>query len=382
MLARTLTLTNFRNHLSTTISGFASGVNVIAGPNGAGKTTILEALSVAALSKSFTGSADSSLVRTGGISYSVKSGFESSLGVGLHVSIDYVLGPPAKKTIHLNNDRLRSSSQLIGNIPIVALTPDDKVITGGSPDERRRFLNLVLSQSSKKYLEDEIEYRKAVRQRNSLLTDAVKRGTSFANVKDILAPWTEMLIKFAVPIMSRRAEFIDEFRPFLLASYRKLSEGREEPSFRYAPMNDADCDGNMNFEALLRKRFIEREVEEYRRGSTLVGPHRDDMLIMIDPERTARDYASQGQHKSLLVSMKLAEFDYLREATRETPILLLDDVFSEFDATRAKRLLELIASGEFGQTFISSTTRESFDGMIDFLGDKNKMFVVESGRVV
>lgn len=382
MLARTLTLTNFRNHLSTTISGFASGVNIIAGPNGAGKTTILEALSVAALSKSFTGSADSSLMRTTGTSYNVKSGFESSLGVGLHVSIEYVLGPPAKKTIHLNNDRLRSSSQLVGNIPIVALTPDDKVITGGSPDERRRFLNLVLSQSSKKYLEDEIEYRKALRQRNSLLTDAVKRGISFANVKEILAPWTEMLIKFAAPIMSRRAEFIEEFRPFLLTSYKKLSEGREEPSFRYAPMNNADWDGDKNFEAMLRKRFTEREAEEYRRGSTLVGPHRDDMFIMIDPERTARDYASQGQHKSLLVSMKLAEFDYLREATRETPILLLDDVFSELDAMRAKRLLELIASGEFGQTFISSTTRESFDGMIEFSGDKNKMFIVESGRVV
>jgi DNA replication and repair protein RecF len=209
VLAHTLTLTNFRNHLSTTISGFASGVNVIAGPNGAGKTTILEALSVAALSKSFTGSADSSLIRTGGTSYNVRSGFESSLGVGLHVSIEYILGPPAKKTIHLNNDRLRSSSQLVGNIPIVALTPDDKVITGGSPDERRRFLNLVLSQSSKKYLEDEIEYRKAVRQRNSLLTDAVKRGMPFANVKEILTPWTEMLIKFAVPIMSRRADFIE-----------------------------------------------------------------------------------------------------------------------------------------------------------------------------
>jgi DNA replication and repair protein RecF len=381
VLARSLTLTNFRNHRLTTIGGFASGINVIAGPNGAGKTSILEALSVAALSKSFTGVPDASLVTTGGSSYSVHCGFESSLRVGLHVIVDYTLGPPAKKIIYLNNDKLRSSSQLVGDIPIVALTPDDKVITSGSPDERRRFLNLVLSQSSKKYLEDEIEYRKALRQRNSLLSDAVKRGVSFVALKDKLTPWTEMLIKFAVPIMKRRAEFIHEFRPFLLESYRKLSEGKEEPSFRYAPMNNSEWDGNTDFDTMLRSRFKEREAEEYRRGNTLVGPHRDDMLIMIDPERTARDYASQGQHKTLLVSLKLAEFFYLREATRETPILLLDDVFSELDATRAKTLLALIASGEFGQTFISSTTRESFTGMIDFSGDKNMMFVVDSGIV-
>lgn len=382
MFARSLTLTHFRNHLSTAISGFASGVNVIAGPNGAGKTSILEALSVASLSKSFTGSADLSLVSSGERSYTIQSEFESSLGVGLHVGVEYHVGPPAKKTIHLNNDRLRSSSQLVGEIPIVALSPDNKVITGGAPDERRRFLNLVLSQSSKKYLEDEIEYRKALRQRNSLLADAVKRGTSYESFKETLAPWTQMLIKFAVPIMLRRAEFIEEFRPFLLASYTKLSGGKEEPSFHYAPTHIGDWNGDRDFEAMLRKRFDERQREEFRRGTTLVGPHRDDMLIMIDPDRTARDYASQGQHKTLLVAMKLAEFDYLREATRETPILLLDDVFSELDSTRTQRLLEFIASDEFGQTFISSTTRESFDGMIDFSGDKNRMFVVESGRIV
>jgi DNA replication and repair protein RecF len=381
MTSHLLIVNNFRNHSHSEIRGFARGINVISGANGAGKTSILEALSVAALTKSFTSSPDLSLIRTGEESYSIASEFISDLGVGLHIRVEYQLGPPAKKTIHLNNDRLRSSSDLVGRIPIVALTPDDKVITSGSPEERRRFLNLVLSQASRKYLQDEIEYRKALRQRNSLLTSAAKNNMPLSIAREQLAPWTQMLVKFGVPIMERRAQFIKEFRPFLLDAYRKLSHGREEPSFRYAPLGNEEWRGDPDFPAMLKERFATREAEELRRGTTLVGAHRDEMLIFIDPLREAKLFASQGQHKTLLVSMKLAEFNYLREASRETPILLLDDVFSELDNERAKQLLTLIASGEFGQAFITSTTRESFDGMIDFSGDENKLFVVDSGRI-
>jgi DNA replication and repair protein RecF len=379
--AERIQINSFRNHQGSILPHFARGINVISGANGAGKTSILEALSVAALTKSFTSSPDLSLIRTGEESYSIAAEFISDLKVGLHVTVEYQFGPPAKKTIHLNNDRLRSSADLVGRIPIVALTPDDKVITSGSPEERRRFLNLVLSQASRKYLQDEIEYRKALRQRNSLLSSAAKNNMPISIAREQLAPWTQMLVKFGMPIMQRRAQFIEEFRPFLLDAYRKLSQGREEPTFRYAPLGNEDWTGDMDFSTMLKDRFAAREGEELRRGTTLVGAHRDEMLIFIDPLRQAKLFASQGQHKTLLVSMKLAEFNYLKEASRETPILLLDDVFSELDTERAKQLLRLIASGEFGQAFITSTTRESFDGMIDFSGDENKLFVVDSGRI-
>ena len=381
MLANSLNIKCLRNHSHTETKNFAPLVNVIIGPNGAGKTSIIEAILVSALSKSFISTSDAALVRTGESGYSIAAGFTSSLGVGVHVTVDYQLGPPAKKTIHINNDRLRSSAELIGRIPIVAMTPDDKVITSGSPDERRRFLNLVLSQASHKYLLDEIEYRKAVKHRNSLLNDLSKKNYGLQSAKPQIEPWTEMVVKFAVPIMTRRANFIEEFRPFLLESYRLLSDGKEEPMFRYAPMNLSQWDGATNFESLIRKQIELREAEELRRGTTLAGAHRDEMIVMIDPERDAKNFASQGQHKTLLVAMKLAEFNYLKDACGETPILLLDDVFSELDASRAKCLLELIAGGTFGQTFITSTTRESFDAVVDFSGDKNRMFVVESGQV-
>jgi DNA replication and repair protein RecF len=382
LLAKQLTLSNFRNHSTTRIEDFASGINVISGQNGAGKTSILEALSVCALTKSFTDAADNTLVQTGAEKFSLDGQFISDLGVGLHSQVEYHIGPPVKKSIHVNNDRLRRASDLIGRIPVVALTPDDKVITGGSPEERRKFLSLVLSQSSRLYLEDEIEFRKALRHRNSLLGSLKDEHASLAKAHAQLAPWTEVIIERSARIMSRRAAFIAEFSPFLLESYRLVSGGNESPSLRYAPMGfQSGIKSAHEMRSFLEEEYSRREQEELRRGMTLVGAHRDELVIMISSEREAKRFASQGQHKSLLVAMKLAEFNYLREATGETPILLLDDVFSELDASRSKRLLQLIASGRFGQTFISSTTRENFDVMIDFSSNQHRVFVVDGGKV-
>ncbi len=382
MRAHSLDLTNFRNHSRTHIEGFATGINVISGQNGAGKTSILEALSVAALTKSFTDASDNTLVQTGAERFSIDAAFTSDLGVTLHCQTDYSLGPPVKKSIFVNNDRLRRSSDLIGRVPIVALTPDDKVITSGSPEERRRFLSLVLSQSSSLYLEDEIEFRKALRHRNSLLGKFRDGGTSVVNARPQLAPWTEVVIERSSRIMSRRAAFVKEFSPFLLNSYLLVTEGRETPSLQYAPMSfEYPAESAHQMRIFLEAEYLRRESEELKRGMTLIGAHRDELIIMIAPEREAKRYASQGQHKSLLVAMKLAEFNFLRDATHETPILLLDDVFSELDAARSKRLLQLIASGRFGQTFISSTTRENFDAMIDLSANQHRLFVVDGGKI-
>ena len=383
MRAQNLTISNFRNHSITSVSGFASGINVISGQNGAGKTTILEALSVNSLTKSFTEAPDNTLVQTGAEKFLIDAQFISDLGVGLHTQIEYSTGPPAKKSIYVNNGRLRRSSDLIGRIPIVALTPDDKVITGGSPEQRRRFLSLVLSQSSRLYLEDEIEFRKALRHRNSLLGNLKERGSSQSKAQIQLAPWTEVIIERSARIMSRRAAFIAEFSPFLLESYNLVSNASESPSLRYAPMGFDHHGGSTDeMRTFLEEEYARRELEELKRGMTLIGAHRDELVIMIAPEREAKRFASQGQHKSLLVAMKQAEFNFLRDATNETPILLLDDVFSELDASRSKKLLELIASGRFGQTFISSTTRENFDAMIDFSSNQHRLFVVGNGAIV
>jgi DNA replication and repair protein RecF len=380
MRAQSLAISYFRNHSHTEITDLASGINVISGQNGAGKTSILEALSVSALTKSFTDAPDNTLVQTGAQIFSINAEFISDLGVRLHSETECALGPPVKKSIYVNNDRLRKASDLIGRIPIVALTPDDKVITAGAPEERRRFLSLVLSQASRLYLEDEIEFRKALRHRNSLLGNFREQGTSLSKAHEQLAPWTEVIIERSSRIMSRRAKFVHEFSPFLLESYSLVSDGIESPSLNYAPMGfEREVESAHQVRIFLEEEYVRRESEEVKRGMTLIGAHRDELIIMISPEREAKRFASQGQHKSLLVAMKLAEFNYLREASNETPILLLDDVFSELDAGRSKRLLELLASGRFGQTFITSTTRENFDEMIDLSSERHTLLLINNG---
>jgi DNA replication and repair protein RecF len=191
-----------------------------------------------------------------------------------------------------------------------------------------------------------------------------------------------MLVKFGAPIMARRAQFVGEFRPYLEESYALLSEEREVPSFWFAPMGLQDpIASETDARELLVLEFKTRESDELRRGVTLAGPHRDDLHILIDPEREAKRFASQGQHKTLLVAMKFAEYKFLEDATREKPILLLDDLFSELDAARSKRLIALISGESFGQTFITSTTRETYSWMLDIHHPHNRSFVIESGTL-
>jgi len=373
--AESLRLQNFRSHLDTTVRDLAPQINVFSGPNGIGKTSILEALSLATLTKSFTTASDAVLVRTGAENLLVEARFRSDLDVPQNVAIDLTLGPPFRKTILLNNERLRAASDLIGRAPVVVLTPDDKVITNGPPAERRRFLNVVLSQANRAYLEHEIEFRRALKQRNSILSDAKLNRRSLTSVQATLDPWTEMVIEQAARILERRARFTEEFKPYLLASYQELSDGREEPDLSYQPMGlEAPVVGLDAARELLREQLKIVAIDEWRRGTSLIGAHRDDLLLYINKDCPARDHASQGQHKTLLISMKLAEFRYLAEACAETPMLLLDDVFSELDEHRAARLLNLAEQGKFGQTFITSTDRRLFEKSLDLSGAQNRMF--------
>ncbi len=374
-------ITSVRNHHLTEIRGFSPGFNIFIGPNGAGKTTVIETLSVAALTKSFTGATDPVLLSTGASSYNIDARFLSDNAVPLHCRVDYAIGPPAKRSIALNNDKLRRSGDLIGRIPIVALTPDDKIITSGSPEERRRFLSMVLSQASSLYLEDEMELRKALKHRNSLLQDCRQRGISITAARQQLAPWTEVVIERSARLMTRRNIFIEEFRPFLERCYKEVSGGSETPSLTYCPMGFDETVILNDFRPMLEREFERRETEELRRATTLAGAHRDELLLYIDNDREARRFASQGQHKTLLVAMKLAEFQYLFDATGETPILLLDDVFSELDAERAGRLLELISGSAYGQTFITSTTRETFATFFTLRSGEDKMYRVQNGSI-
>lgn len=379
MRAETLRFRNLRNHHETEITGFSERINVLVGPNGAGKTSVLESLSLATLTKSFSTASDQVLFRAGESELQVDASLRSDVDVPHHVKVNIQLGPPLRKSLSANNERMRSAADLIGRAPVVVLTPDEKVITSGPPSERRRFLNLVLSQASRSYLEDELEYKRALKQRNAILNDARIQKRSLSYVRPLLEPWSEMLIARGVRIMRRRASFVEEFKPYLFEAYQLVSSNRELPGLEYLPIGMDSI--SPDHEQLLRTQLAAVEMDELRRGSSLAGPHRDDIRLNINPDREAKYYASQGQHKTLLVSMKLAEFRYLKAATSETPILLLDDVFSELDKDRARQLLDLAENGGFGQTFITSTDRDVFEATVDFKSGFHRLYLVDGGSV-
>ncbi|MDP4200201.1 MAG: DNA replication and repair protein RecF [Bacteroidota bacterium] len=373
MRADSLILHNVRNHTSKSIDGLAPGINVFAGPNGIGKTSVLEALALATLTKSFVTHSDTLLIRDGEQKLEVEAHFITDLGVNYTVEVKIEFGPPVRKTILANAERIRASSDLIGRAPVVVLTPDEKIITSGPPAERRRFLNMVLSQASHAYLEDEIEYRRALKQRNAVLTDAKLQRRPAQMVQAALLPWTAIALERGERIMRRRAEFVREFRGPLLDSYRTLASTNESPSLDYLPMGNSS--EAPDFRAFLERASEQCAAEELRRGTTLFGPHRDDIRLSINPGQEAKDYASQGQHKTLLVAMKLAEFQYLRDATRETPMLLFDDVFSELDDERARAVLALAASGALGQTFITTTEVARFERELYTTEGTNRLII-------
>ncbi|MDH3252134.1 MAG: DNA replication and repair protein RecF, partial [Ignavibacteria bacterium] len=233
------------------------------------------------------------------------------------------------------------------------LSPENNAITFGGPADRRRFLDLVLSQISPVYFEDLMEFRRVLRQRNRILTDARFSGSRPA---DLLAPWTQGLIRYGSRIIHRRMLFAREFTGHVLSAYASLVSRREEPDIAYCTGIELDDEENVeSIAARIAARIIEREDEEYRRGASLVGPHRDDLQFTIN-DGGVRRYASQGQHKTLLVALKIAEFFYVRERRGEQPIFLLDDVFSELDEGRRAQILKTVDG--LGQTFISTTDED------------------------
>ncbi|MDI6802660.1 MAG: DNA replication/repair protein RecF [Bacteroidota bacterium] len=373
MFIENIRLKNFRNHADSYLE-CGDKANIILGDNGEGKTNLLEAVSYISLTKSFYASSDSVIVNIGETIFQIEANMVSDNGIKTKIHIGYDL-TTGEKVYSINNRRIEKFSSVIGKFPIVFLSPENSNITFGGPAERRKFLDLVLSQSNQTYFEDLSEYRKVVRHRNKILSDAkFLKNDPIA----LLEPWNEHLIRFGTRIMVRRRNFINEFQEYIFSSYKKLVDLREVPSIDYEPSFKT---GNSEKDEVTFENFkteIDRKYkEELRLGSTLVGPHRDEISFKINGLEL-RKFASQGQHKTFFVALKIGEFFYLKERCRENPILLLDDVFSELDDNRAQQMLLLIEN--LNQTFITSTNFDIFDKVLSF-GEKNKKVIVRKGKI-
>ncbi len=377
MVVESLEIQGFRNHLNTKLE-FSPGLNVLYGLNGMGKTSVLEALSVCGLSKSFLNVQDSTIVNFESDFF--RTGAKARNDLGIPHKVNLMFTPGKKKRISNSSGDNLNPKDIIGNIPIVALAPDHKEITGGSPGARRQFMDSVLAQSGRVYYDSLVKLKKCLKQRNSMLSDVQKfRGA----ISELIPAWTDVLIETGSEIAVRRNKFIRKFNEVFKEVYKDVTGGREEVEIIYYPDHIADDVLTDDFAVQDAAGEYYKAAEalkerEFARGSTLFGPQKDDLIININGVNS-RYTASQGQHKSLLISLKFAEFEYLKNIKNENPLFLLDDIFSELDSERTSKVLELVTR-DSSQTFITVTNKEMMSRFVP-PSDSCYFFEVDSGRV-
>ena len=357
MIIKSLKLKDYRNYEILNIE-FDHATNIFYGDNAQGKTNILEGVYLSGTTKSHRGTKDRDLIRFGQDEAHIETVIEKN---GVPWQIDMHLKKNSPKGIAINKVPIRRASELFGLTNFVFFSPEDLNIIKNGPAERRRFMDLELSQLDKVYLSDLANYNRTLNQRNRLLKDAYYRD----DILDTLDVWDMQLVQYGEKIIQRRIRFIEEVNAIIGDIHHKLTGGRERISLSYEP----GC-GALSLEAALEKNR-ERDI---RMKSTSVGPHRDDICFMADGIDIRR-FGSQGQQRTAALSLKLSEIELVRQIIKDTPVLLLDDVLSELDKHRQNYLLDSIHDI---QTLITCTGLDEF---VNHRFSINKVFHVQNGHV-
>ena len=376
MYLKSIRLTDFRVHERTECT-FAPSVNLLYGPNGAGKTNILDAIHYACLSRGFVAAGDRYIVRRGAKHTEVEGAFVSDDERDRRVRMAYV--PGEGKRMFVNKALQERMSNIVGQLPVVFCAPQDYVLTSGGPDHRRRFMDNLLSQGSSLYLDALLKFRRVLKQRNRYLAD--RKGFGSAETAPVLSSWNEQLVLFGSQIVEARQHFTEVFAEYLDRAYQSIEDVAEKPTMEYqANLRVAVPATPEAIQAVYREKLAAVLGDECRRGTTLAGPHLDDLAFRLD-DMLVRRYASQGQHRTFGMALKVAMYDFLQKRTGERPILLLDDVFEHLDASRTQAFLTLLQSDRIGQTIISATDRRPFDGLVPFEKGPHQALFVEGGKV-
>ncbi|MDG5473863.1 DNA replication/repair protein RecF [Jeotgalibacillus sp. ET6] len=368
MYIEQLELSHYRNYDTLTVE-FDNNVNVILGENAQGKTNVMESIYVLAMAKSHRTSNDKDLIQWDSDYAKIKGRVMKHHG-SLPMELTVTKKGKKARMNHLEQSKL---SHYIGHMNVVMFAPEDLHLVKGSPQVRRRFIDMEIGQISAVYLHDSSLYQKILQQRNHYLKQLQTRKQRDQTMLDVL---TDQFIEMAVKIIQRRFQFIDLLQQWAQPIHSGISRGIETLEVVYKPsVQVTNEDSRDDIESVIRKKFDELREREIDRGVTLIGPHRDDLQFLVNGH-DVQTFGSQGQQRTTALSIKLAEIELIRAEIGEYPILLLDDVLSELDDYRQSHLLNTI-QGKV-QTFVTTTSVEGIDHQT--LREATT-FIVENGRI-
>ncbi|MEI8086372.1 MAG: DNA replication/repair protein RecF [Paludibacter sp.] len=361
MRLNSLSILNYKNIREADLV-FSPKINCFIGNNGMGKTNILDAIYFLSFCKSHSNSIDSQNILHNADFCLIQGKYQ----VGDATEDIYCgMKPRLKKQFKRNKKEYDRLSEHIGLLPLVLVSPDDSVLISEGSDERRKFVDGVISQFNKTYLNQLLQYNNALKQRNALLKIETPIDDSLLDI------WEEQMALYGSYIYEQRKMFIDEFIPIFQNFYSYISGGNEQISLTYHSQHE---------EHDIKARMIETRGRDRILGYSTQGIHKDELEMMLDGYPIKR-VGSQGQNKTYLISLKLAQFDFLKRTHGKSPLLLLDDIFDKLDSFRVKQIVELVSGETFGQIFITDTNREHLDLILQQLGQDATIFRVENGEI-
>lgn len=360
MILTHLAITNFKNIGGTSLD-FSPNINAFLGRNGMGKSNLLDAIYYFSFCKSFSGVPDAKLIRRGETFASMRAIYDRR---GQTEELTTGITEGRRKSFKRQGKEYRRISTHIGAFPSVMVSTRDMDIVNGASDERRRFIDMLISQTDQLYLDHLMRYNNALQQRNRLLRDHSEDRELFMAIEAGMTLSADYITR-------RRAALIEAFAPIFTGHYRDIARTNETPSMIYRSQMMRD---NARLDTLLEQ----ARQRDSLIGHTTVGPHRDDLELTID-SMSVRTTASQGQSKTFVIAMRLAQYEFLHRAVELRPLLLLDDIFDKLDAFRVANIVEIVNRDIFGQIFITDTNRDHLDSIMSHTGADYRLWEVADG---
>ena len=363
MILKKISIINYKNIRLANLD-VSPKMNCLIGQNGEGKTNFLDAIYYLSFCRSAYNSIDSQIINHDADFFVLDGGYVSDTGDAEDVYCGMKRG--SKKHVKRNKKEYKRLSQHIGLIPIVFASPSDTSIIEGGSEERRRLMDVVISQYDYTYLDALSQYNKALQQRNALLRMEDEPDMALMEI------WEQEMAKQGEFIYQKRDDFVREMIPIFQGIYKNISENKESVSLSYI----SHCQRGALLDVIQRDRLKDRAV-----GYSLHGVHRDDLEMLLGGYQMKRE-GSQGQNKTFVLALKLAQFDFLKRTTSNTtPLLLLDDIFDKLDAHRVEQIVRLVSGDNYGQIFITDTNRDHLDRILCNSEFHYKLFSVENGEI-